>query len=133
MPQVGRHFNEYLNFLKQNGVSVRYDHVLPHALKSSQSDFNPEQVKSLLDKDKLDPNKHIVVSGDNHIVDGHHTWLANLWHPERSQKPLKVIKTNNNILDLIALSKRFPKVYYRDITPILKELYKHERKTQALL
>lgn len=130
MPQVGKHFNEFLNYLKENGVSVRYDDVMPHTLKSSQSDFNPEAVESMM---KRKPDlKPIFVSGDNHIMDGHHRWLARLWHPEESQKPIRIMRTNNNIMDLIAMARRFPKTEFRDVTNIIKEAHKYRKKPEPI-
>lgn len=132
MPQVGSHFNEFLNYLKDNGVSVRYDTVMPHTLKSSQSDFNPEAVAGMMANRKKREDKPLFVSGDSHIMDGHHRWLARLWHPEDSQKPIRIIRTNNNILDLITMARRFPKTEFRDVNKVLKEVHKYRKASEPI-
>jgi hypothetical protein len=114
MPQIKKkHFDKFIEFLKDDGVDVKEVRVSPLKLKPTQNEFNMGKVQLMMgpDKDKL--KKPLLISSDNYILDGHHKWLANLNLDEK--KPVKCIKVDLNARDFFAKAKEFDKVRYKDI------------------
>ena len=68
----------FLKHLDEQGVDTNsYDTVLSRKLKASQGEMEGVKVAGMMISKDRDPKKaRIVVSGDNYVVDGHHTWAA---------------------------------------------------------
>lgn len=90
MPQVSKDdMPEAFKILNDMGISVSMKSVLPKNLKHSQSKVNIKKIQNIV-KDikfgkKMPP---IVISNDEHIVDGHHRQLA---YKALGNKPMKAV------------------------------------------
>ncbi len=88
---------------------------MPQKLKPSQSNFNTAKVNYYIQNPRASGlfDKIIIVSSDNYILDGHHHWKAMLeGFPHR---PMLAYKVDTDIINLLQLSKRFPKALYQDV------------------
>jgi predicted ABC-type ATPase len=75
MPQIKRaHRGAMTNFLNARGISLKPETVPASALKPSQADFSPGKVAQAA---TFDTSRRLLISADNHVLDGHHQWLAN--------------------------------------------------------
>ena len=105
MPQIPiEHFENFLEFLRTKGISYNKASVREKYLKASQQDHNPNKVKAIMKKDKIDP---VIISWDDYVVDGHHRWLA--WHNKEKKDYIPCLRVKLNVLDLIVLMKEFTK------------------------
>ena len=102
MPQISP---DFINYLKKQGISHEIKDVDTKNLKSTQMEFDPTKIHALMNRD--DDDSHIYVSNDDHVIDGHHRWLAD--HNTTG-------KTKACVVDLPAL-----------------ELYRHAREYESLL
>lgn len=75
MPQVkAEHRGALVNFLNARGIEHREQEIDPASLKPTQAEFSPGKVQKA--KDYEGGNRAILVSADDHVVDGHHQWMA---------------------------------------------------------
>ena len=104
MPQVkAEHRGALVNFLNARGVAHEQDEeVDPTTLKPTQAEFSPKKVQQA--NEYQGGNRSILVSSDGHVVDGHHQWLSALSKGE----PIKAIRLDAPIADLLPLVKEFP-------------------------
>ena len=72
MPQIGA-ASSFAKYLKDNEIGSKRMRVDPNDLKSSQMDFDYNKIEGLRQTPSKNP---IVISNDNHVIDGHHRWLA---------------------------------------------------------
>jgi hypothetical protein len=73
LPQLSD-FGAFKNDLSSNGISMKPIMVDPRHLTPTQKHFNEEKVAALKESGW---DKHpIIVSNCNHVIDGHHRWLA---------------------------------------------------------
>lgn len=84
-----------LDKLKARGVKVENTKVAAGQLKATQREIQAGKSYGMADaylKDKFDPaDEQIIISSDNHILDGHHRWAALLIaHPERAMQVIRV-------------------------------------------
>jgi ParB-like chromosome segregation protein Spo0J len=75
MPQVSNIPNA-IKKLKDMGVAVNSEKMKPSDMLPSQTTLDMEKVESMAKDISIKDMKRIVVSVDNHIVDGHHRWAA---------------------------------------------------------
>lgn len=103
MPQIkAEHRGALTQFMNARGIEHQQGEVAADSLKPTQAEFSPAKVKKAIGFDGGD--RSILISSDNHILDGHHQWLA-----KREQgKPISVIRFDAPIADLIKLSHDFP-------------------------
>lgn len=103
MPQIkAEHRGAMVNFMNARGVSHREETIPAGALKPTQAEFSPEKVARAKARDGGD--RAILVSSDNHVLDGHHQWLAALDKGE----DVRAIRLNAPIRDLVGLAHEFP-------------------------
>lgn len=103
MPQVkSEHRGALVAYLRGKDVKAKNEEVDAKTLKPTQAEYSPEKVETA--KAHATGDRSILVSSDNHIVDGHHQWLAR----RDSGKPIKVIRLQKPIKDLLPLVKEFP-------------------------
>ncbi len=79
MPQITKElYNEFVADLKINNIEYKDDSIKCGDLTPTQSEFNPDKVKSIKNDiiNGTYKNQPILVSKDNLIVDGHHRWKA---------------------------------------------------------
>lgn len=103
MPQIsGKTLPNFLRFLKKRGVEYHKDSVDPSTLKSTQSEFDDSKIFTMMyDKDSNDP---IIISNDEHVLDGHHRWLAD-FNTDKTFTQAYVIDLP--ILDLYRVAKEY--------------------------
>lgn len=103
MPQIkAEHRGAMVNFMKARGIEHSTEEVPADSLKPTQAEFSPSKVKKALGFDGGD--RSILVSSDNHVLDGHHQWLAK----REKGEDIKVIRLNAPIKQLIDLAHEFP-------------------------
>ena len=115
MPQIKtKDYPEYFKYLKDNGVDFqKLDGVKAATLQPTQSEFSKQGVEKQLQKmwDKNDGDKPLIASSDDYIIDGHHRWLV----AKNTRRPLTIFKADIPMKELMALTLKFPKVYFKDI------------------
>lgn len=101
MPQVAaEHRGALVNFLKARGIAHSEEMVDPRTLKATQAEFHPEKVKAAAAHTGGD--RAILISEDNHLVDGHHQWLGG------SGEPVRAIRLHAPIEEVLAHVAQFP-------------------------
>lgn len=104
MPQVrSEHRGALVNFLQARGITAKAAMVNPTKLKPTQAEFSPAKVQKA--RDHTGSERPILVSSDNHVVDGHHQWVAGL---DDETTPMPVIRLNAPIREVLAQMKEFP-------------------------
>jgi hypothetical protein len=103
MPQIkAEHRGAMTNFLKARGITHTEEEVPASSLKPTQEEFSPAKVKKALGFEGGD--RSILISSDNHVLDGHHQWLAKV----EGDQPVKVIRLNAPIKQLLDDVREFP-------------------------
>lgn len=97
MPQVrAEHRGALTQFLAARGITHETTEVHAGDLKPTQREYSTEKVQKARDYEGGD--RSILVSSDNHILDGHHQWLAKL----DAGEPVKVIRLDAPIRELLS-------------------------------
>lgn len=103
MPQVkSEHRGAMVNFLNARGIEHEAVEVPAGKLKPTQREFSAEKVQAA--RDNAGGDRSILISADNHVLDGHHQWLAELGGSE----PVKAIRLNAPIRELLDQVHEFP-------------------------
>lgn len=103
MPQIkAEHRGAMVNFLNARGIEHQEDTVPSASLKPTQAEFSREKVAKA--KAYQGGNRSILVSGDGHVLDGHHQWMA----ARENGEDVKVIRLNAPITDLLTAAREFP-------------------------
>jgi len=108
---------EFIKWLETLGVqSERINNFDPKELIPIQKQINLDKVSGMVAKkglDSLASDKPVMVSSDNHLIDGHHRWYAlyDLGHPE-----ISVVKIDMPAEELISTMKSWDKTSYKDMT-----------------
>ena len=123
MPQIHKNdYNEFIDYLKDNGAEFTKQTMPAQQLKATQGEFSEKGVMKQIDKQmRGEPRKPVIASQDNFIIDGHHRWLV-AWNTKDS---VDVFKVNMDADELLKLVKNFPKTTYKDI--YTEELYKFDK------
>ena len=116
MPQVKQDdYQEYKDYLKNNGVTLKPEVINAKDLKPMQSEFSDQGVEKQLRRNKekgegMNP-KPLLASSDGFIIDGHHRWLA----AKNSGFKVNILRANVDAQELLSLTLKFPRVYFKDI------------------
>jgi len=103
MPQVkAEHRGAMVNFLNARGVDHTQETVPASSLKPTQQEFSEAKVKKA--SKFAGGDRSILVSADNHVLDGHHQWLSKLNKGDN----VDVIRLNAPIAQLLNDVKEFP-------------------------
>lgn len=79
MPQIpSRMRNSFMGELEHAGVPVTREQVDPRSLKPIQRELNAASVAGQLDRMRSGDVPGTIISRDNYILDGHHTWAGAL-------------------------------------------------------
>ena len=113
MPQIHKDdYNEFIDYLKDNGAEFTKQTMPAKQLKATQGEFSDKGVMKQIRKQMAgEPRKPVIASQDNYIIDGHHRWLV-AWNTKDS---VDVFKVNMDADELLKLVKKFPKTTYKDI------------------
>jgi hypothetical protein len=103
MPQIkAEHRGAMVNFLNARDIAHTQEEVPASSLKPTQEEFSPAKVKKALGYEGGD--RSILISSDNHVLDGHHQWLAKV----DGDQPVKVIRLDAPIQQLLDTVREFP-------------------------
>lgn len=103
MPQVkAEHRGALTQFLAARGITHETTEVPAGDLKPTQREYSTEKVQKARAYEGGD--RSILVSSDNHILDGHHQWLAKL----DAGEPVKIIRLDAPIRELLSQVHDFP-------------------------
>lgn len=103
MPQIkAEHRGAMTQFLNARGIAHTQEEVPASSLKPTQEEFSPAKVKKALGFEGGD--RSILISSDNHVLDGHHQWLAKV----DGDQPVKVIRLGAPIKQLLDDVREFP-------------------------
>lgn len=103
MPQIkAEHRGAMVNFMNARGVAHQEETLPASSLKPTQAEFSREKVARA--KGFEGGNRAVLVSADNHILDGHHQWMA----AREKGEDVRAIRLNAPIRDLIGLAHDFP-------------------------
>jgi hypothetical protein len=105
MPQIkGEHRGAFIQFLSGKGITRKNIEAPATSIKPTQAEYSPEKVKGWAKAG--DSDRSVLVSSDGYILDGHHQWLAS----HTAGEPVKAIRLDAPIRDLLRLSDEFPSV-----------------------
>jgi len=91
-----------VQFLRARGIESREELVDAATLKPTQAEYAPGKVAAA--KSFTGGDRAILVSEDNHVVDGHHQWLA----AADEEKPIRVIRLMAPIARVLMMVHRMP-------------------------
>lgn len=107
----------FLKSLDAAGVETNsYDTVLARKLKASQAEMEGAKVAGMMLSDR-DPKKaRIVISRDNYVVDGHHTWAASVGRDAEdgnldNDKEMEVVRIDLPMSEIYHLAVAWTKTY----------------------
>jgi hypothetical protein len=109
--------DQLLEALQKEGVKVEKTKVAAGELKATQREIKAGKSYGMADahlKGKFNPaEEDIIISSDNHILDGHHRWAALLIaDPGR---PMNVTRVDMPMKDFLARSFKQPGVFRADL------------------
>lgn len=112
MPQIDSTSREgLLDWLKQTaGIDNEWVDLSTADLNPVQSQVNMDKIQAM----RMNPevaNKPIIVSNDNYVLDGHHTWMANHLNGN-TQKCIRLGAPATQCLDMM---KQYPKSFTKGI------------------
>lgn len=103
MPQIkAEHRGAMVNFMNARGINHKEDTVAADSLKPTQKEFSKEKVKKASEREGGD--RSILISKDDHVLDGHHQWMA----AREKGEDVKVIRLDAPIKDLVDAAHEFP-------------------------
>jgi hypothetical protein len=105
MPQIkSEHRGAMVQFLKGRGITHEQEQIAPDTLKPSQAEYSPAKVERARGFDGTP--RSLLVSSDDHVIDGHHQWLAAL--NDAPAQPIPVIRLHAPAHQLLIETARFP-------------------------
>ena len=110
MPQIkSKLLPNFLEWLRGKGVKVRRGTARAGDLRPTQQEVCPEKVDIITRKGK---EKTVIVSADNHVLDGHHHWAAAWLRSFTAQVP--IVRVDLPIKRLLRMAAAFPMVGYKE-------------------
>jgi hypothetical protein len=94
---------EFLNHLSKMDITWEKIEFDPNDLKATQMDFDMVKVYNIVPQVFRGKSEPILTSSDNHILDGHHRWLAH-WN---LKEPIMCYCIDCPILELIKIANDF--------------------------
>ncbi|HWV16047.1 MAG TPA: hypothetical protein VN030_11520 [Cellvibrio sp.] len=111
MPQIkAEHRGAMVNFLNARDIAHEEETVPATSLKPTQKEFSRAKVAKT--KGFEGGSRSILVSSDNHVLDGHHQWMAS----RDKGEDVKVIRLKAPIKKLLAAAHEFPSSTTEDLT-----------------
>ena len=107
---------EFIKWLDSKGVDSLRTSMEVGELTPIQKEINLQKTDSMAEKHErgeidLSTGKPVMVSNNEHLIDGHHRWYA-LRELDPNNK-LDVVMIDAPILDLLSLMKEFPKTSFK--------------------
>lgn len=117
MPQIdGRYGEDFINWIKSQGVEVRNIRVPAKALRMAQGEYNRDKVGAMIDAHETIGNP-IFISKDAYVVDGNHRLIALLNLPNASSY-IDVTELGVDIKPLLEIISKYPRVRYRNLNGV---------------
>jgi HK97 family phage prohead protease/HK97 family phage major capsid protein len=105
---------EFIKYLKSQGYEVENGREEARNLRASQNEISGEKVAAAMKRIKEEGfYKRLVVSKDDYILDGHHTWAGQLARDakdgdlENDGREVKIARVNISITKLIAEAEKW--------------------------
>lgn len=103
MPQIAaENRGAMVNFLNARGVSHTEQTVSARSLKPTQAEFSTEKVAKA--RDFTGGDRAILVSSDDHVIDGHHQWIPKV----EEGAEVRVIRLGATASELLDTMQEFP-------------------------
>lgn len=107
MPQIKSEARGALvQFLKARGIDSESKSVPASELKPTQAEYSADKVKRFIESGPVDGSRSVLISSDNHVLDGHHQWMTF----QAMGKEVPVIQLNAPIRELLEQVYEFPSV-----------------------
>lgn len=104
MPQVRNGSRgAMVNFLKARGVTIKAETAKPSDLKPTQAEFSPTKVAAAKEHAG---DRAILVSSDNHVIDGHHQYRAAL--ETSPNAPINILRIKSPAMHVLGLLLLMP-------------------------
>lgn len=117
MPQIdGRYRDDFIKWLKGQGVPVRNIRVPAKSLKLAQGEYNRDKVGEIVEKGTAG-GYPIFISKDGYVVDGNHRLIAHLNIPNSSSY-IDVTEIGEDIKPLLDKIANYPNVRYRNLNNV---------------
>ena len=115
MPQIKSTLvPDFIDWLKDSGVSVKRKMVDAVALHPTQKEVNLGKVRKLANpKNMTHLRKPVIMSKDGYLLDGHHRWMALVTLDEDAKIPAVVVGLK--IRDLLNRAHQFEGVRYKEM------------------
>jgi hypothetical protein len=114
MPVIpAKRTKEFIQYLKDQGYKIEKEKEVAANLRATQDEINGAKVAVSMKRIKKEGfYKRLVVSKDDYILDGHHTWAAQLGLDAKDNKlhddkEVKIARVNISITKLIAEAEKF--------------------------
>jgi hypothetical protein len=114
MPVIpAKQTKDFINFLKDEGFKVEKGNERADHLRATQSEISGAKVAASMDRiEKEGFYKRLVISRDDYILDGHHTWAGEIGLEAKkgtlgAEKTVKIARVNISITKLIAEAEKF--------------------------
>ena len=106
---------DFVKYLGEQGYKIEEGREKAANLRASQSELSGEKVAASMQRitDEGKFYKRIVISRDDYILDGHHTWAGQLAHDaadndlENDGRRVKIARIDIGIVDLIAEAEKW--------------------------
>lgn len=103
MPQIrSKDRGAMVQFFRARGVDIRKESVPASSLKPTQAEYSPAKVENAVRWGG--GNRSILVSDDNHVVDGHHQWMAHA----AGNETIPIIRLMAPISRVLMMAHRMP-------------------------
>lgn len=112
MPQIeGKHFDDFIQWLKSQGITSATKSVPAGGLRMAQTEFNKTKVMKLMKQP--DSGKPILVSSDGYVLDGTHRFLAQ--YNRNRGGLINVVQVNKPIRELLKIARNYSKAVFRKV------------------
>ena len=117
MPQIdGRYREDFINWIKSQGIKVRNIRVPAKSLKLAQGEYNRDKVGDIISSGIAGGNP-IFISKDGFVVDGNHRLIAHINIPNSSTY-IDVTELGMDIKSLLEIISNYPRVRYRNLNNV---------------
>jgi predicted ABC-type ATPase len=131
MPQIPKErIQDYLSWLKDQGINSREETVQPKDLKPIQSTVD-SRIAASLPGDVNIPGRPMIISKDSYILDGHHRWYKAL----TDGKSLNCLRLDVDMQRLLDVTRNYPKVEYHTVAQSMAKqgLQSQDERIKAVL
>lgn len=113
LPQIPKkEFDNFRKYAAENGIISSIIRMPILSLIPIQKHLKKSKIKEILDSPDVN-SPPIIVSNDNHIIDGHHRWAADAIY--NKEQKIVCVKFACSTDDLIELGHKFDKSTIKSI------------------